>query len=336
MSTATAVAVIRDKGTLEGLMSNGSLQSSLKTVLPKHLTPERVVKMALVAASRQPLLFKCTQESFLQSVMKAAELGLDCSGTLGRAYLVPYFNSKINAYECQFIVGYQGLIELARRSGNIARIEARVVHENDTFDVEFGLEPKLTHRPAFENPGTMKCVYMVAELTDGSKQIEVMTKADIEKIRLRSKAKDAGPWKTDYEEMARKTVIRRGAKYLPLSTELEQALVSDDEQFTNGNGHTIIAEMAAATQDRIDAMKGNLAEAEAIEAQVIADDLPQENTSYDELDPETESLRAYVQEIFDGLTKSQQKTLIAGKPSISGSTFEQLEALQDAIEGIAA
>jgi recombination protein RecT len=253
-----AVAVVSDKGTLEGLMANGTFQNSLATVLPKHLTPERVVKMALVAASRQPLLFKCTKESFLQSIMKSAELGLDCSGTLGRAYLVPYYNSKIGAYECQFIPGYQGLIELARRSGNIARIESRVVYENDTFEIEYGLDQKLIHKPKLGNDrGDMQCVYALAELTDGTRQFEVMTPEEVEAIRSRSKARDNGPWKTDYSEMSRKTVIRRLAKYLPLTTELAKAFEADDEQF-NGHTNDVAGEIAERTRATAASLKDRL------------------------------------------------------------------------------
>jgi recombination protein RecT len=236
-------ATVADKGTLESLLNGEAFKNTLQTVLPKHLTPERVVKMALVAASRQPRLWECTKESILQSIMKSAELGLDCSGTLGRAYLVPYYNNKIGAYEAQFIPGYQGLIELARRSGSIARIESRVVYENDRFEVEYGLDQKLSHTPSMNGDrGLMKCVYAVAELTDGSRQIEIMTMDEVEGIRLRSKAKDSGPWKTDYAEMARKTVIRRIAKYLPLSTEMEKAFEADDQLFADRSAALDIAE----------------------------------------------------------------------------------------------
>lgn len=271
MTNQTAVAprpqtnTVTDKGTLEGLMNNGDFITSLKTVLPKHLTPERVVKMALVAASRQPLLFKCTKQSFLQSLMKSAELGLDCSGTLGRAYLVPYWNSKISGYECQFIPGYQGLIELARRSGNIARIESRVVYAQDRFEVEYGLDQKLVHVPAMgAQRGEIQCVYAVAELTDGSRQIEIMTVDEINGIMARSKSKDkqgnnTGPWKTDYSEMARKTVIRRIAKYLPLSTELAKAFEADDEQFASDHFASGFAgELGANAAAGISGMKERL------------------------------------------------------------------------------
>ena len=276
LATKPKAATVSDKGTLEHLMANASFQTSLQTVLPKHLTPERVVKMALVAASRQPLLYKCTQASILQSIMKAAELGLDCSGTLGRAYLVPYFNSKIGAYEAQFLVGYQGLIELARRSGNIARIESRVVYANDQFTVEYGLDQKLVHKPSLNGDrGKLTCVYAVAELTDGSRQIEVMTLDEVESIRSRSKAKDSGPWKTDYSEMARKTVIRRIAKYLPLSTELQKAFEADDAMF---NTQHDVEDMAARTKATAESLREQLTVVEPVAElpESFEDEMPNE------------------------------------------------------------
>lgn len=263
-----AIATVQDKGTLEGLMQNPDFMNSLKTVLPKHLTPDRIVKMALVAASRQPLLFKCTKVSVLQSLMKSAELGLDCSGTLGRAYLVPYWNNKASGYECQFIPGYQGLIELARRSGNIARIESRVVYDKDTFTVEYGLDQKLIHIPNLTaDRGAVNCVYAVAEMMDGSRQIEIMTIGEIDAIKARSKSKDrngntVGPWASDYSEMARKTVIRRLTKYLPLSTELAAALIADDEQY-GGDSSAFgivgdVSNLAEQTRNRVVEMRTRL------------------------------------------------------------------------------
>lgn len=220
------------KENLSSLLGRKQFQESLKDVLPKHLTPERVVKMALVAASRQPKLYDCTPQSFLQSVMTSAELGLDCTGTLGQGYLIPFWNGKIKAFECQFMAGYQGLISLARRSGNIARIESRIVYEKDRFDIDYGTGQRLVHKPYLGvDKGEITCVYAIAELTGGGVQLEIMTIDEIKSIRDRSKAKDSGPWVTDFGEMARKTVIRRIAKYLPLSPELVKAIETDDRQF---------------------------------------------------------------------------------------------------------
>lgn len=260
------------KRNLEGLLRREEFQRSLADVAPKHITKERIVKLALVAASRQPKLFECTPQSFLQSVMKSAELGLDCVGTLGQGYLVPYYNGKIKAFECQFIVGYQGLIELARRSGNISRIESRVVYEKDEFVVEYGLEPKLIHKPYLGGDrGKIVCVYAIAELKDGSRQVEVMTLDEVERIRDRSKAKEGGPWVTDFAEMARKTVIRRLAKYLPLSPELAKAIETDDQQF---DYHGAPLDVAADIQAGIDGLKKRLKK--KIDSAEIADAEPEQ------------------------------------------------------------
>ncbi len=224
----TKAVIVRDKNGLESLM--GQMKDKIRDVLPKHLTPERVVKQVMVAASRNPRLFDCTQMSIAKSMMDASELGLDCSGSLGQGYLVPFFNGKLQSYESQFIPGYRGLIDLARRSGKIASIEAHNVHQKDSFEIEYGLNPKLSHRPYVDgDPGKIKLSYAIAKMTDGSMQVEVMTGNQVEAIRQRSKAKDSGPWVTDTEEMYRKTVIKRLCKYLPLSPELARAIEIDDD-----------------------------------------------------------------------------------------------------------
>lgn len=198
-------------------------------VLPRHLTPDRLVKVALNCIFKTPALQKCSAASLYQSVISAAELGLEPGGALGHAYLVPF------GTVCQLIIGYRGFIELARRSGQLAQIEAHVVRECDVFDVEFGLTPKMSHRPKLDgDAGKPVLVYMIARLKDGSSHVEVMTAADVEKIRLRSRSGQSGPWQTDWEEMAKKTVLRRGMKYLPMSSELARAIEHEDEEFIEG------------------------------------------------------------------------------------------------------
>lgn len=220
--------VVSNKATLAKLLDRDEVKANLKTVAPKHLTPDRLIKMALVAASRQPKLFECTQESILKAVMTSAELGLDCSGSLGRAYLVPFYNNKIGAMEALFIPGYMGLLDLVRRSGELKQIDAQVVYKEDEFVCEFGLEPKLVHKPNWEasqNDNDIVFVYAIAHLTDGFKQYVVLTKAEINKVRAVSKAKDLGPWKSWYPEMCKKTALRRLCKFLPLETEKSDPLI---------------------------------------------------------------------------------------------------------------
>jgi recombination protein RecT len=228
----TTLAQITPKARMDSLRSMlEAARSSMALVVPRHVTPERLIKLALVAASRTPLLLQCDPKSIVQGVMTAAQLGLDCGGVLGSAYLVPFKNAKNGGrYEAQLIVGYRGLVDLARRSGEIDTIEAHVVHANDAFEIAFGLDPVLRHVPCLKDePGEMVLVYAIARLKDGGRQVEVMTRAQVDRIRQRSRAGQSGPWVSDYDEMARKTVVRRLCKYLPLSPELADALAVDEK-----------------------------------------------------------------------------------------------------------
>lgn len=200
-------------------------------VLPKHMDVERFSRVVIAAVAKTPQLLQCTPESVLTAVAQAASLGLEPTGVLGSAYLVPYRTKVGDAYKtvCQLIIGYRGLIDLARRSGQIESIEAHVVREGDTFEVEYGLNPKLVHKPNWENTdGELRFVYAVARLKGGAVQYEVMSKAQIDKVRDSSKAGKSGPWVDHYEEMARKTVVRRLAKYLPLSVEFHDAIAAEE------------------------------------------------------------------------------------------------------------
>jgi recombination protein RecT len=236
---------------------------SMSMVVPRHVTPERLIKLALVAASRTPRLLECTPESIVQGVMSAAQLGLDVGGVLGSAYLVPYKNKKTDRYEAQFIPGYRGLIDLARRSGSIESIEARVVKEKDLFEFEYGLNPKLRHVPSNDDsPGPTVRAYGIAKLKDGGVQVEVMTIAQLNLIRSRSRAKDDGPWVTDTDEMYRKTVVRRLFKYLPVSVELATALELEDRA-EDGSPTAIDIDLVpqeTEPESRAEALKGKLKE----------------------------------------------------------------------------
>jgi recombination protein RecT len=229
------------------------LAASIPATMKKHMTPDRIANIVVSAALRQPALLECSPASILKSCMTATALGLECDGLLGGAYLVPFWNSKTRQKEAQFIVGYRGLIDLARRSGNITSIEAHVVHSNDKFRCQFGLEPKLEHEPDWnaETPGPMVAVYAIARFRDGGYQFEVMTRAQVDAVRQMSKAGDFGPWKDHYLEMARKTVVRRLSKYLPLSIEVREAMVKEDAQ--EPAAPTAVAEMSALMETTIDA-----------------------------------------------------------------------------------
>lgn len=198
------------------------MKPEIARALPKHLNPDRVARIAVTVMRRTPKLAECTPESFLGALMTCAQLGLE-PGPLGHAYLVPYGN------EVTFIAGYRGLVDLSRRSGQVQSVSARVVRDGDEFDYEFGLEPKLKHKPRADVDQPVTYAYAVVKLKDGGVDFDVMTKAEVDAIRKRSKASGSGPWVTDYPEMAKKTVLRRLLKTAPMSVEYQQA-VSNDEQ----------------------------------------------------------------------------------------------------------
>ena len=231
MTTATAIKPAEKINTIKGLLDRYA--GEFKKALPKHVTVDRFMRVAFMAVRNNPALLDCTPESLISACMTAAQLGLEPDGILGHAYLVPFKNSRFNRTDAQFQVGYKGLIALARRSGEVRSIAAHVVCEQDYFDYAYGLEEKLEHKPAIGERGKPIAAYAVAIFKDGGHAFEVMSEADIEKIRHKSKAGDKdgkpiGIWAEHTGEMWRKTVIRRLAKYLPLSVEFQRAAAMDE------------------------------------------------------------------------------------------------------------
>lgn len=204
-------------------------KGNINALLPKHLTPERIIKITLSAASRNPKLLECSGQSILKSVLLCSEMGLEPSGALGGAHLVPYKNGKTGRYEAQAIPDYRGLMDLARRSGEITTIDSSCVYEKDFFEYEKGLNPKLIHKPSISGErGKIIGAYSVAKFKDGGYQIEFMTIEELESVKKRSRASSSGPWVTDFDQMCRKTVIRRNLKYCPKSAQLVKALEAEN------------------------------------------------------------------------------------------------------------
>ena len=206
-----------------------ALAPEIKKALPSVITPERFTRMTLSALSMNPKLNACSARSFLGSMMTCAQLGLEPNSPLGQAYLIPYRNH--DTLECQFQIGYKGLLDLAYRSGEIDTIQAHVVYENDAFEVQYGLEPKLSHTPATGDRGNPVSVYALFRTRQGGFGFEVMSMEDVKKHAQKySKAYDSSssPWKTNFEEMAKKTVLKRVLKYAPMKSEFVRGVVQDE------------------------------------------------------------------------------------------------------------
>lgn len=223
---------------LRGLLQKQ--QGEILKAIPKGLDAQRFVRAALTVFARTPKLLDCDTNSVLGAVMQAAQLGLELDPGMGQAYLVPYGRT------CTMITGYQGLVALAMRTPDVKSVIARAVYEKDLFDYELGLNEVLKHKPTGEpDKGNLTHVYAVSKLVDKDGMIlvfEVMSKKEVDAIRARSRAKDSGPWVTDYEMMARKTVVRRLSKWLPKATDFGRAIAAED-RFDMGKAGDGVDEM---------------------------------------------------------------------------------------------
>ncbi|MEF8794008.1 recombination protein RecT [Thiohalorhabdus sp.] len=228
-------------------------QGQIKAALPKGLESERLVRIAMTEIRSNPKLLECEPKSLFGAVIQSAQLGLE-PGIMGEAYLIPFRNK--GQMEVQFIPGYKGLLKLARRSGQVKKIETGVVRENDVFEVEYGTSEKLRHIPAQQDRGGIQAVYALAKLRDDEGgepevQFEVMSLDEIEEVRSTSKASQSGPWVDWWEQMARKTVAKRLIKWLPTSVEAQEAVALDeraDAGVSQGNTSVIEGEYQAASQ----------------------------------------------------------------------------------------
>ena len=227
-----AVDVTKKPGTMLDMVRSKPFQSQMALALPKSMTSERLTRIVMTECRKTPALLNCNPESFYGAVLQCAQLGLEPGSALGHCYLLPFGNGKAKdgRPNCQLIIGYRGMIDLARRSGQIVSINAYCVHEADEFEYELGLHPDIHHRPSpLAESGPVTYVYAVAVLKGGGVQFEVMSRAEIEAVRAQSKAGKSGPWVTHWEEMARKTVIRKLFKYLPVSIEAVRAVEVDEK-----------------------------------------------------------------------------------------------------------
>ncbi|EEE09233.1 recombinase RecT [Burkholderia multivorans] len=237
----TSKMVARDAGIGSVKTFFESQKATLAAVLPRHVSPDRMLKIALGALRTTPKLMECTVESLMGAVVQCSQLGLEPNTPLGHAYLIPFEKKKkvggewvTEKVETQIVIGYKGLIDLARRSGQVVSIAAHAVHEHDHFDYAFGLDEKLEHKPAMSARGRVIAFYAVAKLVGGGHAFEVMSAEQVNEIRdasqnykfARDKSKTV--WGQHYEEMGRKTVLRRLFKYLPVSIELASAAALDD------------------------------------------------------------------------------------------------------------
>jgi recombination protein RecT len=220
------------------------------------MDPQRMYTLSCMAIERVPALLDCTVISVVRGILNAAQLGLDPTGLGGQAYLIPRKNKRTGMMEANFEIGYRGYINLMTRSGRVIKVVARLVRENDRFQLLCGSEERLVHAPCTDSdPGKLESCYAVATFANGMTQFEFMQLADVYKIRNQSQAYQAGvgPWIDHEEEMIRKTVTKKLAKYVPSDPGLDFGMTADDAAETGEDQPSSVPpdliELAAATAD---------------------------------------------------------------------------------------
>jgi len=215
MSNLPAVQEVR--GAIE------KMAPQFKAALPAHVSVDKFVRVTLTAVQTNPQLLEADRRTLFAAATKAAQMGLLPDGREGA--IVTFKN------QAQWMPMVAGIMKLVRNSGEISTWSVQAVYENDNFDFCLGDEEHITHKPALANRGKLIAVYSIVTMKDGEKSREVMSVEDVNQIRARSRSGQSGPWVSDFAEMAKKTVVRRHSKRLPLSTDIDGMIKEDDELF---------------------------------------------------------------------------------------------------------
>lgn len=239
-----------------------TMAPKFKAVLPAHVPVERFVRTTISVITQDPALLLCEPKSLYMAALTAAELGLEPNKALGQCYFVQFWDSKAGISKAQLIPGYQGYLTLARNSGEISSISVSAVYKNDKFRINKMRPDDSFHEPCMDkDPGPFMGAYCYVVFKDGAHFLEHMTKAEIDKVMMASKTvkrnpdgsvSASGPWRDWYEEMAKKTVVRRARKYLPQAVmkaaQLENAFLAGKEVGRDEQGEIIIEEDAFVPQ----------------------------------------------------------------------------------------
>lgn len=217
-------AVAKNSGSLKDIIKGEAFKGCVSSFFDDEKNRERFLQVAVNATVKTPALLNCDRNSFLNALMQLASFGLNPDGR--NAHMIPYGKT------CTLIIDYKGLVTLALRSPRVSKVEAFVVYKNDTFRLTNGEVEHIVDNP-FGDRGEVVGYYAVCQFNDGVKKFEVMSKAEVDAVRKRSRASNNGPWVTDYDEMAKKTVFKRLTKWLPVTPELTAAVQKDDEEYEN-------------------------------------------------------------------------------------------------------
>jgi recombination protein RecT len=213
------------------------MEKFLEGAVPSEMCAKRLIRLFFVELSKNTDLNKCTTDSICGAIMSCAQLGLE-PGIAGMLYLIP------RGGKMTIQLGYRGMIELCHRSGKVSTIKSYSVFENDQFSVDQGSEDKIIHKRGMGNRGRMIGVYAIVTMKDGSQHFDVMDMDELKELRVRSGSMNSPAWRTDYQQMAQKTVIKRVLKYAPTSTTLSSAISLDEANNYDGQDLEAVGRVA--------------------------------------------------------------------------------------------
>jgi recombination protein RecT len=275
-TSTSAVATTQKKPTPPAVFVKNLIEkrmADIKSALPSVMTPERFARIASTAVSANPKLAEACVKSpmtFLGAMMTAAQLGVEPNTPLGQAYLLPFNNWDKNTgtkvLQVQFQLGVYGVIDLAYRSGEVVMIDAQVVYEKDLFEYELGLNPKLRHVP-YKGADRGKAIYYYGmfKTKGGATGFSCLSREDVvahakrfSKTYNSKTGKFTGPWETDFDAMAKKTVLLAALKYAPKKSDFARAVVADNSVKSEISSHM----EDVSNDDVIDVDAGEVAPAE--------------------------------------------------------------------------
>ncbi len=225
------VTLERKATTIRDMMAKN--QKLIESALPRHMSPDRFLRIALTSMSKNPKLLECTPRSLFGAVLQCAQLGLETDDLRGQAYLIPFRNKGV--YEVQVMVGYKGFLELVYRTKKVLDITAEVVHEQDEFSFQHGSGDNefLTHKPYMgDDPGELIAAYVKVKFAAGHERFAVLPRREVMKAASSSRAyrDNSGPWITHEDEMWKKTALRRICKTVPMSPEVATAIALEERE----------------------------------------------------------------------------------------------------------
>lgn len=228
------------------LVQGQGFKAQLALALPKHVTPDRLLRVVLTSMNKLPQLFECSPESVMGGIMVAAQMGLEIDGK--KAALVPFNDNKSGTKVATLIIGYQGYIELAYRHPKVTGIRAKAVYEKDYFDYDEGLHPRLVHKAydGEEDPGPLKYAYAICNMDGGGAAFIVCNRREVMRAKASAKGTNRAdsPWNTNEAAMWMKTAVRRLAPFMPQSAEMSDALNADSGAFVHDKEGTRALDIA--------------------------------------------------------------------------------------------